>query len=109
MSELSHRAEKMINTFLQTLKSQYKYPRTVRSVKIEKGLDVSGVDVRAMANTLRRRGEPIGSNVNGYYYATDARELEETIKHLTERRNSLSAVIEGLNRAFADKGQLELL
>ena len=105
MSELSHHAQKMINTFLQTLKSQYKYPRTVRSVKLEKGLDVSGVDVRAMANTLRRRGEPIGSNVYGYYYATDARELEETIKHLTERRNSLSAVIAGVNRAFEDEEQ----
>ena len=105
MSELSMRAEKMLATFLQTLKSEYRYPKTVISAKIEEGLGLSGSEVRAMVNTLRRKEHPIGSNTHGYYYANNERELRETIQHLTERRNSISAVITGLELAFKTDNQ----
>lgn len=78
-------------------------PRTaaspILSPAVERATGLSGVQVRALVHALREAGEPICSNSRGYWYARSADELNGTIEHLRQRRNSLGAVLGGLERA----------
>lgn len=57
-------------------------------------------DVRAMVNYLRRRGCPVASGSQGYFWARTADELVTTRQHLLERRDALDAVIAGVGEAI---------
>ena len=60
---------------------------------------LKGSQIRAEVNRLRAAGEPIASDAQGYYIATDPEELTATIKNLQSRRNAMNRAIEGLMEA----------
>lgn len=78
--------------------------------KSEKRIDIEGPDVRAMVNYLRRRENPIGSENDGYFWATQWHHLDSTILHLKERVAGISSALRGLEMAKAKltKGQQDL-
>jgi biotin operon repressor len=57
----------------------------VISACIETKLGLSGPEVRQIIRRLRKAGHPICSGSNGYYWATDADDLQSTINHLRTR------------------------
>jgi hypothetical protein len=67
--------------------------------EICKVVELKSVQLRALVKYARRRRVPIASCGDGYYYAKDSAELQTTISHLTERRDSLGFTIEQLQRA----------
>lgn len=65
--------------------------------------DATGVrppQLRAIVNTLRKEGYPIGSGQDGYFYARSYRELLPTIDHLNGRVSAINEALGGLERAF---------
>lgn len=79
----------MINdTILARIKLHTKQ-NPVYSAEIERQYNLSGAEVRSAIRDLRRQGEPIANSSNGYYYARDLNELQETLSDLRGRANSL--------------------
>ena len=54
----------------------------VGGTELERTLHVSGTDLRKLVNQLRRKTHPIASDRNGYFYATTAGEVYDTIRQL---------------------------
>ncbi len=79
--------------------------QTVRSVELEQALGVSGNELRRRINRLRRRGIPIGSSRDGYFYAVTAGEVYATIRQLAEMERGLDAAIQGLEAALDRFGE----
>ena len=50
-----------------------------------------------MVNALRRKGVPVASSSDGYYFAATEQEVRSTIAHLTRRISGIAAAIRGLN------------
>jgi biotin operon repressor len=73
---------------------------TVRSAELEQVLGVSSTDLRKLINRLRRKGIPIGSCPEGYYYARTAGEVYSTIRQLRGMVNGLEAAIHGLEQSL---------
>ena len=57
-------------------------------------------DVRKLVNKLRRRGVPIASSRDGYFYAKSAGEIYGTIRQLHGMVKGLEAAIAGLEDAM---------
>ena len=55
--------------------------------------------VRNIVSTLRQDNEPICSSNAGYWYSEDEKDLDRTIKRLSEQVKNMSLSIEGLQRA----------
>lgn len=73
---------------------------TRKSAQIERALDISGNELRRLVSRLRRKGVPIGSNQEGYFYAITAGEIYATIRQLQTMKKGLEAVIRGLESAL---------
>lgn len=97
---LSNRASSYLDIFLETLRAHYPAPYWVKSKKIEEKLGISGPEVRGMIHYLRSNGHLIASSGRGYCYCTDinSQEMQDTLKHLQERMNSLQFVYNGITR-----------
>lgn len=67
------------------------------------GVLVSGSDVRAMVNHLRRKGWPIASMSGGYFYALDYNELNDTLLHLEDRISAMMGALDGLKKSFSEE------
>lgn len=80
---------------------------TVKSAELEQVLGISGTDLRKLVNRLRRKGVPIGSGKDGYFYARTAGEVYSTIRQLQVMVSGLEAAIRGLERALEDFGPIE--
>ena len=87
--------------FLQVLQSNYVYPESVTSRRVESGLNISGAEVRAIVRTLRRGGHFIISDHKGYSFTTDPDLFEDKIQHLYDRRTSLSNTIDECESAIS--------
>lgn len=72
----------------------------VKSAELEAALDISGTDLRKLVNRLRRRGVPIASGPEGYYYAVTAGEVYATIRQLNVMKRGLEAAIQGLEQTL---------
>ena len=72
----------------------------VSGAELEAVLGVSGTDLRKMVNRLRRRGVPIGSDRQGYFYAATASEVYTTIRQLRQMVTGLEGAIAGLEAAL---------
>ena len=70
------------------------------SRELERTFSVRGKELRDAVNRLRRRGVPIASNSNGYFYAATEQEVRATIAHMTHRISGIAAAIRGLNRSL---------
>lgn len=88
----------------------------VSSKELEAAFFVSGKKIRDAVNALRQDGEPILHKANrgwlyssGYYYATDAHEINHSIHQLGSRIVNIAKAQRGLIKAsakFIDTGQL---
>jgi hypothetical protein len=87
--------EELIPKFLSSM-SSHPLNNPVKSKDIEEGLtkmvrkfypdkNISGSHVRQLVRHLRRKGYPIGSGSNGYYWAQNQEEWNEGIKNLRSR------------------------
>ena len=80
------------------------------SRELERTFSVRGKELRDAVNRLRRRGVPIASNSNGYFYAATEQEVRATIAHMTHRISGIAAAIRGLNKSLEqfDTAQLRI-
>lgn len=72
----------------------------VSGAELERVLGISGTDLRKLVNRLRRKGHPIGSDRNGYFYAVTAGEIYSTIRQLRSMTAGLEAAICGLESSM---------
>lgn len=79
----------------------------VSGAELERVLDISGTDLRKLVNRLRRRGVPIGSDRNGYFYAVTAGEVYTTIRQLRQMVSGLEKAIAGLEDSLEKFGEVE--
>lgn len=96
-TDITPELEKKVPSFLKLIKS-YTLETPIKSRKIEGVLNIKGIEVRAIVRYLRRYDYQIGSSQKGYFWIQSKSELEKTIKHLSERRDSLQATILELNK-----------
>ena len=62
---------------------------------------VGGTELeRTLVNQLRRKTYPIASDRSGYFYATTAGEVYDTIRQLKRMAAGLEAAINGLERSM---------
>lgn len=91
---------------LQYLKNNCSGSANVRkSADLERELHLSANELRRRINRLRRKGNPIGSSRDGYFYAVTAGEVYSTIRQLTEMESGLEAAIQGLESALDRFGE----
>ena len=74
--------------------------RVQKSIQLERALQTSGDGLRGMVNRLRRRGEPIASGADGYFYAMNAGEMYAAIQRLKRMVRGLEAAIRGMEKAL---------
>ena len=72
----------------------------VGGTELERTLHVSGTDLRKLVNQLQRKTHPIASDRSGYFYATTAGEVYDTIRQLKRMAAGLEAAINGLERSM---------
>lgn len=72
----------------------------VKSAELERTLDISGTDLRKLVNKLRRKGVPICSGRDGYFYAKNAGDILRTIRQLKIMIKGLQAAVDGLVAAL---------
>ena len=68
----------------------------VKSPELEQALGVSGNELRRLVHRLRKRGVPIASSRDGYFYAVAAGEVYTTIRQLRQMACGLEKAIAGL-------------
>lgn len=78
----------------------------VSGAELERALSLSGADLRKLVNRLRRRGVPIGSDRQGYFYAATAGEVYTTIHQLRQMVTGLEKAIAGLECALDRFGEV---
>ena len=98
---LSARALGVKDLFLKTLKDNYRYPNHVKSPKIEKGLNLSGSEVRALVHYHRANGELILSSQKGYSWTDSPEVAQSTIESLKQRSNSILHALRGMEAGIA--------
>jgi len=96
-TDISEALEKLSGDFIKSIQ-KYGIDNPVTSDKIEAGLEITGVEVRALVRYLRRLGYPVGSNSRGYFWIKDEKELNRALRHLIERRDSLERTINEMSR-----------
>lgn len=75
----------------------------VSSKTLEAVFHVKGTEIRRMVNSLRSKGEPICSDLDGYYYVDNQHEINATIAQLSSRIQKIAKARDGLlNRVESD-------
>lgn len=105
IGNLSPKLEKLFDRFIAKLRLNSK-DNPAHSKNIETSFNISGAEVRSLVNYARRMNYPIASNQKGYWWAKKLDELEETLKHLEQRENSIRNVRMGLLGAFENQKSL---
>lgn len=72
----------------------------------QRDLGLTGVEIRALVNMYRRNKIPIGSSSNGYFYARNEDDIQNTIQHMKERERSIRACRIGLEKSFIKQNNL---
>ena len=68
----------------------------VSSKTLETVFHVKGTEIRRLVNSLRCKGEPICSDLEGYYYADNQHEINATIAQLSSRIQKIAQARDGL-------------
>ncbi len=108
--KMTLRATKAVSDVLWGLKryrSAYLFAENqrVKSSVIERKLNLTGSEVRAIIAHLRLQGHPVGSDGRGYFWAVSPRDLQATIDHFAGREEKLAEVRHALMRTQAELGQ----
>lgn len=74
----------------------------VSSKQLEAVFHVKGTEIRRLVNSLRSNGEPICSDMDGYYYAANQHEINATVAQLTSRINKIARARDGLLNRVPD-------
>ncbi len=74
--------------------------RIQKSAQLEGALQISGNELRRLIHRLRKRGVPVASSRDGYFYAVTAGEVYSTIRQLKRMVSGLEAAIRGLEDAL---------
>ena len=74
--------------------------RIQKSAQLERTLRISGNELRRLIHRLRKRGVPVASSRDGYFYAVTAGEVYSTIRQLRQMASGLEAAIRGLEDAL---------
>lgn len=74
--------------------------RIQKSAQLERTLRISGNELRRLIHRLRKRGVPVASSRDGYFYAVTAGEVYSTIRQLKRMASGLEAAIHGLEDAL---------
>ena len=83
----------------------YGKSRLIAGSTLEQKLSVGGSDLRKRISRLRRKGVPIASSREGYFYAATAGEVYATIRLLREMTAGLESAIRGLEAALESFGE----
>lgn len=75
-----------------------------KSRQIETALRISGTELRKQVHRLRKKGHPIASSQDGYFYAVTAGEVYSTIGQLRAMEHGLKLAREGLERSLDSFG-----
>jgi biotin operon repressor len=94
--------EEIVLAYLQTQCKGKKNTR--KSNQIEADLHISGNELRKQVNRLRRKGKPIASSQDGYFFAVTAGEIYSTIRKLKEMDYGLRCAIRGLEESLDNFG-----
>lgn len=93
-------------TLLIYLKTNcYGKAHRIAASALEQQLSMGGSDLRKRISRLRRKGVPIASSREGYFYAATAGEVYATIRLLREMAAGLEASIRGLEAALESFGE----
>ena len=68
----------------------------VTSKVIENAFGINCTTLRQIINKLRRNGQPVCSNVNGYFYAKNRNEINNTLSQLLGRSKKINEAAQGL-------------
>ena len=79
--------------------------RLIAGSALEQQLHINGSDLRKRISRLRRKGVPIASSREGYFYAATAGEVYATIRLLREMAEGLESSIHGLEAALEAFGE----
>lgn len=91
----------MKNYLLKKLKRYHRgYLRAIGGKELEVAFSVSGSQIRKMINALRSDGEPICSDENGYYYASNAQEVHLSINRFNSRIGKMDMAKQGLVKSL---------
>ena len=102
--------EKLVNLLEPVLEiiSLYGADSPLKSYVIEERFYITGPELRAVIRHLRRLGYPLGSSSKGYYYIHTKDELDKTIEHLEQRKNSIERTILEMRHIQIDKSIQQL-
>ena len=78
--------------------------RIQKSAQLERALQIGGNELCRLVHRLRKRGVPIASSRDGYFYAVTAGEVYTTIRQLRRMASGLEAAIHGLEDALDEFG-----
>lgn len=95
--------QEYISEYLKTFCLGRKNAQT--SGYIESAFMMKGSDLRKIVNRLRKKGVPICSGKNGYFYGETAGEVYATIRELKKMRAGLDESISGLENALDGFGK----
>ena len=68
----------------------------VTSRVIENAFGMNGATLRQIINKLRCNGQPVCSDVNGYFYAKNRNEINNTLSQLLGRTKKINEAAAGL-------------
>lgn len=95
MSDIKN-TKSLEDVLLDILSAHKGKENAIKSVELEKFLNVKGSALRNLINKLRTNGNPICSDATGYYVATNSDEFKKTIAQLSSRKNSIEKAINGM-------------
>lgn len=94
---------------VEALISDYGNDKPISSKSIERTFDIAGSKIRLIVQRLRRLKRPIGSNQGGYFWAETPEQLDSTIKHMEQRRDSIMITLKYMRRVrFSNKNQVQI-
>ena len=64
--------------------------------KVEGIFDINGVTLRQAVNRLRCDAQPVCSNADGYFYAENSDEINDTVTRLLGRSKKMTDAAQGL-------------
>jgi len=84
--------------------------KPVSSKTLEEYFGIGGKSLRTIVSFARcEDGFPIGSNNDGYFWAKNIDEINDTINHMEERAFKIQKAANSLKEAFATQNQLSCL
>ena len=95
--------DETLRVYLKT--NCYGKSHLVAGSTLEQQLSMGGSDLRKRISRLRRKGVPIASSREGYFYAATAGEVYATIRLLREMAEGLESSIHGLEAALEAFGE----